>query len=223
MMHPAPEMIQNTASIHLIRNLLALAVAALLAGCASTPSEPKSSDGITFRKTDKFEKVWIADGFDFSAYQTLLCNRVTASVTPKDEKERERLELLRQTLSKDLAASLEFKHLVPTFATKDTDITTNANVLKLDNDIVEFSAGSAAARIMVGMGAGTPRLRVKGQLADLATGKPLIIYELDETAPIFGAAYVSSRNLQTAAGSELAEDVAEFLWQVAKHQPIKYK
>lgn len=208
--------------MRLISNLLVLIAVTIVAGCASAPKE-NSSGGMTYRRTDKLEKVWIADGFDFSGYDAILLRPVHTTITPKDDRERERLEMVRHTLTKDFANTIEFKQIVPTFITKEADLKTNSHALKLENEITEFSAGSMAARVMVGMGAGTPRLRVRGQLADLATGQPLIIYELDETAPIFGAQWASSRTLQTTAATELAEDVADFLWQVAKRQQIKYK
>jgi hypothetical protein len=128
-----------------------------------------------------------------------------------------------KTLSKDFASTIEFKRIVPSFVGNEADVKPNSRVLKLDNEITEFSAGSMAARVMVGMGAGTPKLRVRGQVSEAATGKPLLIYELDETAPILGAQWASSRTLQTTAATELAEDVADFLWQVSKREPIKYK
>jgi hypothetical protein len=47
----------------------ALAVFGLLfAGCASAPKETQTtSDQTKFKRTDKFDKVWIAEGFDFRA------------------------------------------------------------------------------------------------------------------------------------------------------------
>ena len=209
-------------NMHKTCYLLILTAVIILPGCASAPKE-KSADGITFRRTDKFEKVWIADGFDFSGYNAILMQPVSTTVTPKDDRERERLEMVRHTLTRDIASTIEFKQIVPTFVGKEADLKPDSRALKLENEITEFSAGSMAARVMVGMGAGTPKLRVRGQLADLGTGKPLLIYELDETAPIFGAQWASSRTLQTTAATELAEDVADFLWQVSKRQPIKYK
>lgn len=202
--------------------LLILTAVIILPGCASAPKE-KSADGITFRRTDKFEKVWIADGFDFSGYNAILMQPVATTVTPKDDKERERLEMVRHTLTRDFASTIEFKQIVPTFVGKEADLKPDSRALRLENTVTEFSAGSMAARVMVGMGAGTPRLRVRGQLVDKESSKPVLIYELDETAPILGANWQSSRTLQSTAATELAEDVADFFWQVSKKQPIKYK
>lgn len=205
-----------------VATLLILIAVTIMSGCASAPKE-KSSDSITFKRTDKFEKVWIADGFDFSGFDAILLRPVTTTVAPKNDKDRERLEMLRHSLTRDFASTIEFKKIVPLLVGKEADLKPDSRVLNLENVITEFSAGSMAVRVMVGMGAGTPRLRVRGQLTETTTGKPLLIYELDETAPILGAQGASSRTLQATAASELAEDVADFLWQVSKRQPIKFK
>ena len=167
--------------------------------------------------------MWIAEGFDFSGYNAIVMSPVATTVTPKDDKERERLEMVRHTLTRDFASTIEFKQIVPSLVGKEEDLKPDSRALRLENTVTEFSAGSMAARVMVGMGAGTPRLRVRGQLVDKESSKPVLIYELDETAPILGANWQSSRTLQSTAAAELAEDVADFFWQVSKKQPIKYK
>lgn len=221
----APEINANPrkTNIRALQVVVALLAAVAVCGCASTEKAAETSDGIKFRRTDKLDKVWIADGFNFVGYDTLLMTPVTTTVTPKNDRERERLEMARHTLTRDFGSALEFKQIVPSFAGKDADVKPGSRALKLENQITEFSAGSTAARVMVGMGAGTPKLRVRGQVIDVASGQPVVIYELDETAPIFGAAWASSRSLQSAAVSELAEDVADFLWQIAKGHPIKHR
>ena len=203
-------------------NLFVLIAFTIMSGCASAPKE-KSGEGITYKRTDKFEKVWIAEGFDFSGYNAIVMSPVATTVTPKDDKERERLEMVRHTLTRDFASTIEFKQIVPSLVRKEEDLKPDSRALRLENTVTEFSAGSMAARVMVGMGAGTPRLRVRGQLVDKESSKPVLIYELDETAPILGANWQSSRTLQSTAATELAEDVADFFWQVSKRQPIKYK
>lgn len=197
--------------------------AVILAGCASSPKETKATDGIAYKRTDRFDKIWIADGFNFSGYDSLFVTPIKADVEPKDDKGRYRLETAQNLLHKDLAHSLEFKHVVPAVVMRETDLQTNSKALKLENSITEFAAGSVAARVMVGFGAGTPHLRLRGQISDMASGKPLLIYDIDETAPILFGHYQSTGSLQTSAALDLVEDISEFLSQVAKNQPIKYK
>lgn len=198
---------------------------AVLAGCSSVPNQTGTgSDAVTYRRTDKLDKVWVAEGFDFSGYEVMLITAVKADgIKPKDVKEEERLEMIRSTLARDLANSVEHKRIVPAVTIKEADLNTASKALKLENTIVEFTRGSSAARYLVGFGAGMPRLRVHGQVTDAATGKRLLEYDIDETADWFASGYASSATLQSHAGAELADDVTEFMWLITKHQPIKYR
>ena len=106
---------------------------------------------------------------------------------------------------------------------KETDLEPAAKSLKLDNTVTEFAAGSVAARIMVGFGAGTPHLRLRGQIADMTTGKPLLIYDIDEREGEVMGHMTSTGLLQESLAANLVKDISDLLVQIAKHQPIRYK
>ena len=179
----------------------------------------------TYRRTDKLDKVWLAEGFDFSGYDAVLVEEtgVDASVKPKDEKESERLTLMQGSLSRDFAAAIEVRKLFKTVTTKETQIPAETKALKMQSTVLKFSRGSSAARYGVGFGAGMPYVQVRVAMAEMGTNKPLFECELDERADWFGAGYTGSRTLQAGAAMELADDVAEFMSRVSKHQPVKYK
>jgi hypothetical protein len=210
--------------MRLISNLLVLIAVTIVAGCASAPKE-KSADatGVTYKRTDAIDKVWIAEGFDFSGYDTLVIEPIAANgVRPKDDKEKERLEFARQSLQRDLKGAIEAAAIVPEVVGAAPASGTN-KTLRLENEIVEFSRGSSALRFGVGFGAGSPYMKLRGTVKDGASGKDLLIYALDETADWFASGFSSSRTLQRNAGTELVDDITGLLTQVARRQPIRYK
>src|SRR5687768_8272401 len=94
----------------------------LFAGCASAPKESRMSDEPKFKRTDKFDKVWIAEAFDFRDYDSILVTPVTSAIEPKDDKGRYRLETAQKLLLKDLAHSLEMKRVVASVVMKESDL-----------------------------------------------------------------------------------------------------
>lgn len=110
----------------------------------------------------------------------------------------------------------EARRLFPAVVLKEAEVKPGAKTLKLENTIVKFSRGSSALRYGVGFGAGSPYIRIRGQLTELGSNKALFIYEVDETGDWAFAGFTSSRTLQTQAASELADDVANFMGRVAR-------
>lgn len=178
-----------------------------------------------FKRTDKLDRVWLAEGFDFTGYDALLVDEVKPdpAVKPKDEKEADRLSLMQGSMARDLVLAIETRKLFKTVTLKASDIPAGTKAVKLQTTITKFSRGSTAARIGVGFGAGMPYVRVIVTGSELGSGRPLFEVELDETADWFGAGYSSSQTLQTGAAMELTGDLANYMARVSKHEPIKYK
>ena len=214
-------------SIPKLHVALMISAIAFAFGCASSdPSRTAKADadGRVFRKAESLERVWLADGFNFKGYDAVLIAPVTTgNVSPKDDKEAERLSLAQIAIARDFALALEACKLFPSVLTKESDIKPGSKVLKLENAVVKFSRGSTALRVGIGMGAGSPYIRIQGQMTEAGSNKPLFIYEIDETGDWFGATFASSRTLQTQAASELADDVVAFMARVAKGEKIKYR
>ena len=200
----------------------------MLIGCASTPKAPKEfmgEDGYRYRRTDKLDKVWLAEGFKFHGYEGLLIKdtSVADAVKPKDEKESERLTLLQRSLPKDLSLTLDLEEVFPKVTTSAADLPVEAKVLHLETEILEFSRGSSSLRFGVGFGAGMPFVRVRGRMVDPVANTNVFRFELDETGDWFGSGYSSSRTIQNAATMEVAEDVAAFVGNVARGHEVDYR
>jgi hypothetical protein len=178
-----------------------------------------------YQRTDKLDKVWVAEGFNFSGYDLLVVDeaRLDASVTAKDEKEEERLALARGGLARNFALSIEARRLFGKVTTDAAELSATGKVARLEPTILKFSRGSSAARFGVGFGAGMPYIKVGMALTDVATGAVLFEGELDERADWIATGFTSSRTLQSGASVELTEDVAEFMQRVARGEKIKYK
>src|SRR5262245_21142951 len=95
----------------------------ILMGCSTTPKEeakPEASVGPAgekiFKRTDTLNKVWLANGVDFTGYDTILIEevKVDPSVKAKDEKEADRLSLLKGTLSRGFVESIDSRQIFKT-------------------------------------------------------------------------------------------------------------
>jgi hypothetical protein len=204
-----------------------LVVSLVLTGLNSVAADKSASGGSEkrFRKTDKLDKVWLAEGFDFTGYDTLLVEeaKVDGSVKAKDEKEADRLSLAQGTLARNFALAIEGRKIFKNVTTKESEVPKEGKSLRMQPTILKFSRGSSAARYGVGFGAGMPYIKVNVRILEMGTDKPLFECELDERADWFAAGYASSRSLQSGASMELTEDVAAFMARVARHDTIKYK
>jgi hypothetical protein len=203
----------------------------LFAACASSStSEPTKETASTagkidsgFKRTSKLEKVWVAENFDFNGYDLLHIAPVESSqIKPRDEKETERLEMIKRSIPKDLAIVLGNKNIFPKVVTESLPAP-DAKALKLQSEIIEFTRGSSAARYTVGFGAGSPRVRLHGIMTEAASGLKVFEFEINETGDWVGAGFTSNKTLQGGASQELAEKVGEFIQKVARHEPIRYK
>ena len=226
-------------------SLSSLATAALLAtGCASsgpkdaTPrqaSKFKATDGRTIDigqatpveggrsfKNPHLDKCWIADGFTFSGYDTLVVAPVAVTATVKDD-EKERLQLATQQIPVKLTQFLTTKGIFTYVVTSDTDLKPGARVLKLENTIVEYSKGSRAARYFAGLyGAGQPMLRVQGTIKE--GDKPLFAYEGRRSGTSAGArvlgVYMSGNDIQDEDVHSMMLDLTDFMASIAgKYTP----
>ncbi len=207
-------------------SLTAIAVAGI-AGCSSTPKSAvvPGPEGVVYRKADRLQKVFVAEGFDFAGYDTLLVLPavVDPSVKPKDDKERERLELLQRSLPAQFAALLASRSVVPHVVSSRDGLPPGSRVLELQLSVLQFSRGSSTERWVVGFGAGMPYVYLRGKISALEEPSPLLMFEEDERGDWLGTGFESNRDIQAAAGLELADDAVSFMSALAQHRPIKFK
>jgi hypothetical protein len=236
---------KTVTSIISLLSVSALAIGILLAaGCASSGSKDgvarqvskyKATDGRTIDigkatpsdggrsfKNPHLEKCWIADGFAFSGYDTLLI-APTASTAKIQDDEQERLRLAKDMIPSKLVYFLTPKGIFTNIVTKESDVTPGARVLKLENSITEYSKGSRAARYFVGLyGGGQPVLRVEGKLSE--GDKTLFAYEGRRSGTSAGSrvagVFIGGDEIQTEDVHSLMLDLTDFMAAIAgKYAP----
>src|SRR5215211_9077864 len=205
---------------------LALLAALLVAGCASSGSrQTGESQANRFRATDgrtieigkatplnggrsfrnpHLEKCWVADGFTFNGYDTLLIAPIVCTAKLKDD-EHDRLQFAGQQLPIKLINFLQPKGIFPNILLDESQIPQGARVLKFENTIIDYSKGSGAARAFAGLyGAGQPMIRVEGKV--LEGDKQLFSYEARRSGTSFVA------RMGSAGGAQIqAEDVESMM------------
>ena len=178
-----------------VRTLCLIALAASLAGCATTDQNGPSAgtaasaghfpvryqatdgriisigkcftakDGWAF-KEPHMDECWIANDFTFNGYDTLYI-APTLSTAKFQNDETHPHELAMQNLPLELKRELDAKGIFGKIVLSESEIPPSARVLKLENTITEYSKGGGAARYWVGLyGGGQPVLRVLGKITD---------------------------------------------------------
>ena len=207
-------------------SLIAAACAALLlCGCASSgPKTYTGADGITYREENDIQGVWLADGFDFKGYDTVLVAETTSDAESRSDEERGVLATARRTLRQELANALSDIGVFERVVTSTNDIPAGAKVLVLENNIYHHEKGGGGARYFAGLyGAGQPVIKVRGTMK--GGGEPLFRYEMERSGESagsrLGGAFMSDENIQTEDIKDLARDLAAFVERTAKGLPAK--
>jgi hypothetical protein len=194
----------------------------LAVGLALWPAN--AADTIEFQRVDKLDKIWLADGFAFKGYEVLLVTALNAEgIQPKDEKEADRLNLLKRGYAEDMARGLERFAGFPKATSREADVPAGQKKLVLDTQLLEFSRGSSAARYGLGFGAGMPYIKIRGTFHEGDPAKPLAIFEMDEKGDWMSGGFTSNESLQEKASSELGKDLGRFIEKVRNGEKIKYK
>jgi hypothetical protein len=190
------------------------AVAAPAQGAPAPPAQPSTAaGGDALREEKHLGKVWLAPGFDFKAYDTLLITETGADVPRLNPDGAANLEWARGMLQAELAAALQARKLF-TVVTSPADVKPGSRVLRLDNTIVEYEKGGGGARFFAGLyGAGHPVIKVRGQAT--AGDRPLFLYEARRSSEsgwswAFGG-YRSDTAIQEEDIRDLAQDLADFV------------
>jgi hypothetical protein len=183
-----------------------------------------AADDIEFKRVDKLDKIWLADGFEFNGYDLILVTKLDSTgIETKDDKEADRLKLLERGYSEDMARGLERSGAFEKGTSKESEVGADQKKLVLDTRLLDFSRGSSAARFGLGFGAGMPYIKVRGTFHEGDPSKPLAIFEMDEKGDWFGGGYSSNESLQEKASTELGKDLGRFIQQVQNGDKIKWK
>lgn len=191
--------------------------AAAPAPAASQPSAPSAvataGGGVTLREEKDFGQVWLALGFAFKGYDTLLVTETRAEVPKLNPDGAENLAWARGVVRNELVAAIQERKLF-TVVTSPGDVKPGSRVLRLDSTIIEYEKGGGGARFFAGIyGAGHPVIKVRGQLTE--ADRPLFVYEarrssVATTARIFGG-YRSDKAIQEEDIKDLAKAVGDFM------------
>ena len=169
-------------------------------------------------------KCWLADGFDFKGFDTLLiAPTLSTAKFPDKPEDRKVHDLAKDNLVAELGRVLGERGIFAKIVTRDTDIPAGAKTLRLENTITEFSKGGGAARYFVGLyGGGQPILRVQGKAS--AAEKTLFTYEARRSGTSAGArvggVFMKDEDIQIEDIRSLVLDLTDFIAAIAgKYQP----
>lgn len=223
------------------RNLTLLTAAAvsLLAGCSTTqdsgspggasgrfPSRYTADGGRVIEigkrsqaeggwafKNPHLDKCWIADGFNFTGYDTLYIAPTLSTAKFQPDEARPH-EFAKASLPAELSRMLGSKGVFPNIALQQSDLKPGGRLLKLENTIVEYSKGGGAARYWVGLyGGGQPILRVQGKMTD--GDKTVFTFEARRSGTSAGArlggAFMKDEDIQVEDVRSMAIDLTDFM------------
>jgi len=182
----------------------------------STPA-----DGGTRYDDPHLEKgsCWVAEGFNFTGYDTIyIAPTVSTAKYPDKPEDKMVHDLAKENLVSELVRKLNERKLFANVVTRESDIKPDANVLRLENTITEFSKGGGGARYFAGLyGAGQPVLRVEGRLS--AGDKPMFTFEGRRSGTSGGArlggAFMKDEDIQIDDIRSLALDLTDFMAAVS--------
>jgi hypothetical protein len=183
----------------------------------STPAE----GGLSF-KDPHLDKCWLADGFNFTGYDTLYIAPTisTAKVHPDETRIH---EWAKETYPVELSRYVRHHEIFTNVVTSESAIKPGARTLKLENTILEYSKGGGGARFWAGMyGAGQPVLRIQGKMTD--GEKTVFSYEARRSGASAGGrmagGYLKDEDVQAEDIRSMALDLTDFMAAIAgKYQP----
>ena len=189
-------------------------VAAVIVGCASAGPGTFETDGVSYRDDQDLQRVWLADGADFRAFDTIVVGETQVDVAKLDPDGKQSLQWARGYLRDEIVTALRAKNVAKLVTANPADVRPGARVLRLENTVVEYEKGGGGARFFAGVyGAGQPVIRVRGRLTD--GNKPVLLYVARRSgdtglARAFGG-YRSDQAIQEEDIKDLAVDLADFL------------
>jgi hypothetical protein len=174
----------------------------------------ESDSGVSF-KDPHMTKVWIANGFDFKGYGTLLIEPTLSTAKFHDD-EAPVHEIAKENVPIEFQRMIQEKGIFRRVDTKG--LGGRGRLLKLENTIVEFHKGGGAARYFAGLyGAGQPVLRIQGKFTD--NGRTVCTFDIRRSgtsaAARMGGGFMKDEDVQLGDIRSMAIDLSDFMAAVA--------
>ena len=205
--------------------LIATIFSVILCGCASSGSKTYTGpEGVTYKEEKDIRGVWLAEGFNFTGFDTLVVAEPTSNAESRSEEERTVLASAKTTLRQELVNALQGTGMFPQVVISTNEVSPNAQALVLENNIYHHEKGGGGARYFAGLyGAGQPVIKVAGKMR--AGDQVLFRYDIDRSGESAGArmvgAFKSDEDIQREDLKDLAKDLASFVERTAKGLPAE--
>lgn len=194
-------------------------------GCGAmkvTPIETGVQKGIELVEDKDLGKVYLASGFNFAPYDTLLISEPSTSlVSPKENIDPNEMKIV---LKNQLLAKLEALDVFTTVMDDKTVLSSEAisapKVLVMKSKITELDPGNRALRYLVGFGAGSTKVQVETEIRDSKT-KQLYFMSSDRRLAAFGVFGGDSKGYILDSLSKIAEAHALFIKRIASGGKIE--
>ena len=155
---------------------LCLLILTLATGCASGPTYPSAMfrDYSGMTKQYDLDRVRIAPGTDFSAYNTILISPVDTSSLMMTNLDLEDQKEVTSKLLENFRAEMS-RHF-SMVATKSSDIGQGQKALRLDLGMTEMEGTNVMLNMMVGFSSGNAKATFEGRLVDLEAGTEVVAF-----------------------------------------------
>jgi hypothetical protein len=181
----------------------------------------KPADGGWTFNDPHMNKCWLASGFDFNGYDTLLIMPTLARVGSQDP-DPQMLASAKENIVIELSRLFRTRNLFTNIVTHEWEVMPGARVLKLENTITEFDGDSDTRYLGNPFGIGPkPLVRVAGKMTD--GDKTVFRFELRRSGVSAGAhmAIMGGEDIQLEDIRSLTLDITDFVAAIAGKYPPK--
>ncbi len=167
-----------------------------------TDNSPRSCsltcDGIQLRKTTPLKSATPGQKIDLSGYSIVVVLDFEDSTSLKSKKAKrirrhqEDMEIAKKLLADQIAVEIRTAELFDE-VTRDP---TTEDALVISGAITRYQKGDAAARLMIGLGAGSSYFDAKVQLRDNKTGSEIGSMKLDKQSWALGGSIAATQSVE---------------------------
>lgn len=201
--------------------LVALIALAGLVGCSTVPKDYADPEGVEYQDASHEIRIHVVDNFDFSGAVAMLVTP-TKSTAKREEKadEAAQFERILGNVHHDFAAALDKVGLVPQVTSDATQLPATGTTLEFETTVVGYYRGSAAERVLIGFGAGSPYLMVRGRILDRTTGEARVHFLVKRGFEGLDRG-IDDESILRGNAKDMAVDVADVLKRVKEHRRLR--